>query len=62
MAEELLQGYGEGIDSLALIPSGGGRFEVMVNGRLIFSKAKEGRFPDLREIHEGVNQLIEEQA
>ena len=60
MAEELLHGYGDSIESLTLIPSGGGRFEVTVNGRLIFSKAREGRFPDLQEIQKELHQLMEE--
>ena len=47
------------IQSLTLIPSGHGRFEVTANDRLIFSKAQEGRFPELREIQEKVNQLLQ---
>jgi len=35
-----------------LIPSGGGVFEVMVDGRLIFSKRQLGRFPEPDEIFE----------
>jgi len=35
---------------LILIPSDGGRFEVSVNGQLVFSKLKTGRFPDYQEI------------
>jgi len=35
-----------------LIKSGGGVFEVMADGKLIFSKKKEHRFPDHREILE----------
>ncbi|RMG32050.1 MAG: SelT/SelW/SelH family protein [Methanobacteriota archaeon] len=33
-----------------LIKSGGGVFEVEVDGKLIFSKKKEGRFPEHEEI------------
>jgi selenoprotein W-related protein len=29
-----------------LIPSGGGCFEVSINGDLIYSKLKTGQFPD----------------
>jgi selenoprotein W-related protein len=61
MAEELLQRYSDSIGSLTLVPSGGGRFEVTVNGRLVFSKAKEGRYPDLREIEEKFQQSMEEE-
>jgi selT/selW/selH-like putative selenoprotein len=35
-----------------LIKSGGGAFEVRKDGALIFSKLKEGRFPEHAEILE----------
>jgi selenoprotein W-related protein len=34
-----------------LIPSDGGVFEVVADGKLIFSKKAEGRFPEPSEIH-----------
>ena len=55
MATELLEKYGNSISRLELIPSGGGVYEVMKNGKLIFSKKKEERFPELDEI----KQLLE---
>jgi selT/selW/selH-like putative selenoprotein len=33
-----------------LIPGKGGQFEVSLDGRLIFSKKQEHRFPSLEEI------------
>jgi selT/selW/selH-like putative selenoprotein len=46
------------VESLRLIPSGAGRFEVTVNGQLIYSKAATGRFPELSEIQQTVRQLL----
>jgi len=46
------------VESLRLIPSGAGRFEVTVNGQLIYSKAATGRFPELSEIQQKVRQLL----
>ena len=40
----------QGIESLELVPAGGGVFEVEVDGQLVFSKKKEGRFPEWREV------------
>jgi selenoprotein W-related protein len=34
------------IKSLTLVPSGGGAFEVTVNGEKIHSKLSTGEFPD----------------
>lgn len=35
---------------LVLIPSDGGRFEISVNGKQIYSKLQSGRFPEYSEI------------
>ena len=37
-----------------MIPSGGGCFEVSVNGDLIYSKLKTGQFPDEQEMVKAV--------
>jgi selenoprotein W-related protein len=37
-----------------LIPSGGGCFELSVNGELVYSKLKTGTFPDEQEMVEVV--------
>ncbi len=50
MAVELLNFYHKDIAELRLIPSTGGRFEVSLNGKLIFSKLVEERFPDPKEL------------
>jgi len=38
------------LDSMTLIPSDGGRFEVMLDGELIFSKKTLGRHAEAGEI------------
>jgi selenoprotein W-related protein len=40
------------VASLEIIPSGGGVFEIDLNGKRIFSKKELGRFPDFEEINE----------
>jgi selenoprotein W-related protein len=40
---EILREFEPDIDSLTVIPSDGGRFEVSVNGKLIYSKLQTGR-------------------
>jgi len=50
MATQLLEHYGKKISELTLVPSSGGRFEVSLDGRLIFSKLQEGRFPEFAEL------------
>jgi selenoprotein W-related protein len=50
LTEALLERYKRQIRSFELIPSDGGRFEVSVDGKLVFSKLEEGRFPEASEI------------
>jgi selT/selW/selH-like putative selenoprotein len=45
------------VESLRLIPSGGGRFEVTANGQAVYSKAATGRFPEPAEVLEKLRQL-----
>jgi selT/selW/selH-like putative selenoprotein len=45
-----LKAYKRDIDSLVLVPSDGGCFEVKKNGTLVFSKLAAGRFPEDGEI------------
>jgi selT/selW/selH-like putative selenoprotein len=40
---------------LVLIPSDGGRFEVSVDGKQVFSKLATGRFPEFAEIEKGTH-------
>ena len=47
---ELLKAHEASTASIRLIPSDGGRFEVTVNGDLIFSKVKAGRHAEAGEI------------
>jgi selenoprotein W-related protein len=43
---KLLNTYKQEIQDLKLIPAGGGCFELSINGDLIYSKLKTGKFPD----------------
>jgi selenoprotein W-related protein len=46
LASRLLSHYKQQIRELTLIPSGGGCFELTVDGELLYSKLKTGSFPD----------------
>jgi len=52
VATDLLNKYGNSIESLTLIPSDGGVFEIQKNDQLVFSKKQLGRFPELNELFE----------
>ena len=50
MAEQLLKAFKTDVESFTLVPSSGGRFEVTLDGELVYSKLKEGRFPEYDEV------------
>ena len=50
--------FKQDIKTLTLIPSGGGRFEVTVDGDLVYSKLKEGRFPEYDEIQPHIKKRV----
>lgn len=47
-----------GIESVKLIPSGGGAFEICVNGQLLHSKLETGEWPDFDAIAQQVKKKI----
>jgi selenoprotein W-related protein len=58
MAQELLTTFQDEIGELALIPVTGGVFEVRAGGELIWSRAEQGRFPDITELKQLVRDRI----
>jgi len=56
-AAEILEEISDRVESLRLIPSGGGRFEVTANGRAAYSKAATSRFPEPGEVLEKLRHL-----
>lgn len=47
------------IESLTLIPASGGKFEVAVNGELVFSKKGLGRHAEPGEVHGSVKTKVD---
>ena len=54
MTDQLLNHYKKRITGLTLVPSGGGKFEVSVDGKLIYSKLTTGEFPGFEEVTKGL--------
>ena len=51
MGQELLSTFAEELGSLTLVPDDtGGVFEVRVDGQMLWSRADEGRFPEIKEL------------
>jgi selenoprotein W-related protein len=60
LAEELLKNYEHLIESLVLIPSDGGKFEVTANGNVLYSKAQTRRHAEAGEILGLLRKLVGE--
>ena len=43
---------------MALIPGTGGVFEVRIDGAVVWSRAGEGRFPELKELKQRVRDVV----
>ncbi len=57
---ELIRHYEHVIEEIKLVPSDGGRFEVTVNGQLLFSKLQTHRHAEPGEVLELVRKLVGE--
>jgi selenoprotein W-related protein len=59
LGTDLLRQFEAQIESLELIPSDGGRFEVSVNGKLVYSKLQTKRHAEPGEVVGLVRKLIQ---
>ena len=57
---ELLRKYEPEIETITLVPSDGGRFEVTLNGTLIYSKLQTHRHAEPGEIAEILQKKLRE--
>jgi selenoprotein W-related protein len=58
LVNELLKEYEHVIESVALIPSDEGRFEVNVNGQLVFSKLQTKRHAEAGEVVKIISKIV----
>jgi len=58
VTSKLLTTYKQQIREMKLIPTGGGAFELSVNGDLIYSKLKTGQFPDEKWVVDAVGSRL----
>ena len=58
MAQELLVTFERELTEVALRPGDEGIFEVALDGVVIWSRANEGRFPELKELKQLVRDRV----
>lgn len=59
LAGELLKEFEHLVESIALVPSDGGRFEVIVNDQLIYSKLQTARHVQPGEVVGLITRMVE---
>ena len=57
-AQELLTTFEAELDEVALIPSGGGVFEVRYGDAILWSRGEMGRFPELKELKQRLRDVL----
>ncbi len=58
LAQELLTTFEAELGEVALCPGAGGIFEIRVGEELIWSRQREGRFPEAKEIKQRVRDRV----
>ncbi|WP_281269256.1 Rdx family protein [Ammoniphilus oxalaticus] len=60
LVEELMSddNFRNDVEDVALLPKGGGIFEITVNDRLVYSKKELDRFPEENEVVGLIRELI----
>ena len=58
MAQELLTTFENEVGGVTLVPGFGGVFDVRVDGASIWSRAEQGRFPDIKELKQLVRDRV----
>lgn len=58
MAQELLTTFPLEIGEMVLVPGIGGVFEVRLDGAVLWSRQRQGRFPEIKELKQLVRDRI----
>ncbi len=60
LANELLKTFEPEIETVTLVPSDGGRYEITVNDQLVYSKLQTGRHAEAGEVAGLVRDLLKQ--
>ncbi|MCH4563455.1 MULTISPECIES: SelT/SelW/SelH family protein [Halomonas] len=60
-AQELLSTFGEDLEEVALVPSHGGDFEILLDGVSLWERKRDGGFPDIKALKQAVRDHLDPQ-
>jgi selenoprotein W-related protein len=58
MAQELLTTFQEELGEVAIAPGRVGVFEIRIDGAVVWSRAAEGRFPEMKELKQKIRDVV----
>jgi len=58
LAQEVLTTFEAELGEVALVPGTGGVFEIRVEGKTIWSRKEQGRFPDVKELKQLIRDRV----
>ena len=58
MAQELLSTFAEELGEVALAPGTGGVFQIRIDGELVWDRAEQAGFPDVKELKQLVRDRV----
>jgi selenoprotein W-related protein len=59
MAQELLSTFSGDLAEVALVPATGGTFQIHYDGDLLWDRKRDGGFPDVRTLKQGVRDRLD---
>ncbi|MFB6278013.1 MAG: SelT/SelW/SelH family protein [Salinibacter sp.] len=62
MAQEVLSTFSDSVGEVALVPDTGGTFEIRVDDHLVWSRTERDRFPQPKELKQGVRNVVDPDA
>ncbi|MDW7749020.1 SelT/SelW/SelH family protein [Halomonas sp.] len=57
-AQELLSTFGEELGEVALVPSHGGHFEILLDEASLWERKRDGGFPDIKALKQAVRDRL----
>ena len=58
LVSEIAEAFKQRLESITLVPSAGGRFEIELDGDLVYSKLETGSFPEASKIKKLVSDRL----
>jgi predicted Rdx family selenoprotein len=59
VAEELIEAYGDDLETITLVRGGKGRFEVTADGQEVYSKSRTKRHAEQGEVVDNLGNLLQ---